>query len=131
MNRRNFFQLFIGGAGLVALATTLKPLQATAEERRRGGGAAAAGPVLVDPNSAEAKQVNYIHEHKDLKDKSVMKDTQGVKWADQKCEGCSFYEKRDKDNKVGARSVGGCKMPFATGKVVASTGWCTTWAKKG
>jgi hypothetical protein len=59
-----------------------------------------------------------------------MQDRQGVKWADQKCTGCSFYLKRDKDNKVKGMSVGGCSMPFAAGKVVADAGWCVTWAKK-
>jgi hypothetical protein len=131
MNRRDFFQLFIGGAGLVALANTFKPAQAKAEERRRGGGsAAAAGPVLVDPNSADAKQVSYVHKHSDIKDKKVQLDRQGVKWVDQKCVGCSFYQKRDKDNTVAGMAVGGCAMPFATGKVVADAGWCMTWAKK-
>lgn len=132
MNRRDFFRVFVGGAGLVAIASTLKPSKAYAEERRRGGGAAAAStaPVLVDPKSAEAKQVNYAHKHSDIKDKSVQLDRQGVKWADQKCKGCSFYQKREKDNKVNGMMVGGCAMPFAAGKVIADEGWCMTWAKK-
>ena len=131
MNRRSFFQLFIGGAGFLAIAATLKSNNAWAQERRRGGGAAAAaGPVLVDPASAAAKQVNYVHKHSDLKDKTLMTERAGVKWTDQKCTNCSFYQKHDKDNKVGALAVGGCTMPFAAGKVVADAGWCMTWAKK-
>ena len=131
MNRRDFFQLFIGGAGLAALVSTLKPSQANSQERRRGGGAAAAaGPVLVDPKAADAKQVHYVHKHSDHKDKSVQLDRQGVKWADQNCKNCSFYQKRDKDNKASGMTVGGCAMPFAAGKVVAENGWCMTWAKK-
>ena len=130
MNRRDFFQLFIGGAGLLTLATTLKPSQLKAEERRRSGGAAAAGPVLVDPAAPAAKQVNYVHKHSDMKDKALKVERSGVKWDDQKCTNCSFYQKRDKDNKIGAMAVGGCSMPFASGKVIADAGWCMTWAKK-
>ena len=131
MNRRDFFQVFIGGASLLTLATTLKSNTANAEERRRGGGAAADGkPVLVDPASPTAKQVNYAHKHSDVTDKTVQLDRQGVKWADQKCLNCNFYQVRAKDNKIGAMTVGGCTMPFAAGKVVAEAGWCNTWAKK-
>lgn len=131
MNRRDFFQLFIGSAGFLTVATILKPHQLNAQQRRRSGGtAAASGPVLVDPASADAMQVSYVHKHSDMKKKELQTERSGVKWLDQKCTNCNFYQERKKDNKVGSIAVGGCGMPFAAGKVVANDGWCITWAKK-
>lgn len=130
MNRRHFFQNIVAGAGLVTLASLFKSEIAFAEERRRGGGAAAAAtPALVDPKDPNAKAVNYVHKHADIKDKAIQLDRQGVKWADQKCKGCSFFVANG-DKKVGGFTTGGCTMPFAKDKLVAADGWCATWAKK-
>ena len=127
MNRRSFIQLALSTAG----ALTLIPILVKAEERRRGGGttpaAAAAGLVLIDPKDPQAKALSYQHEHKDIKDKALQTDRNGVKWADQHCQNCNFYQK-DKEGKASGKTAAPCQL--LAGKAVASTGWCTTWAKK-
>ncbi len=125
MNRRSFFQTALTTMG----ALTLYSLVAKSEERRRGGGAAAAGPVLVDPKESTAKAVNYVHKSSDIKDVKLQADRTGIKFKDQKCKNCAFYQK-DKEVSVGGKTAAPCLMPFAAGKVVAAEGWCTTWAKK-
>lgn len=125
MNRRSFFQaalLSIGALGIFSWAQ--------AEERRRGGGSAAATtPQLVDPKDPAAKAVNYVHDVNDIKDKALQIDRSGVKFKNQICVGCTFYEKA-KETTVGGKKAAPCQMPFASGKVVAEKGWCSTWAKK-
>ncbi len=126
MNRRTFFQALVVGVG----ALTVIPSLVKAEERRRGGGASAsAAPKLVDPKDAQAKAVSYVHDKKDLKDKSVQTERAGVKFADQLCKNCQFYTAAKEVTAEGKKAAP-CQMPFATGKVVAAEGWCTTWAKK-
>ena len=126
MNRRSFFQTLFVGVG----ALTVIPSLVKAEERRRGGGAAAsAAPKLVDPKDPQAKAVSYVHDKKDIKDKSIQTERTGVKFADQHCKNCAFYTK-DKEATVEGKKAAPCQMPFATGKSVAAEGWCTTWAKK-
>lgn len=125
MNRRSFFQT----AFLALGAAVVLPSLVKAEERRRGGGAAAAAPTLVDPKDAAAKAVNYVHNNKDVKDKTLQTERNGVKFAEQKCHTCNFYDK-SKETTVGGKKAGGCQMPFASGKLVSAEGWCTTWAKK-
>lgn len=124
MNRRSFFQttlLTIGALGFFSWAQ--------AEEKRRGGGTAAAVAKLVDPKDPAAKAVNYVHDVNDIKDKALQLDRGGVKFKDQHCVGCAFYEKA-KETTLDGKKVAPCQMPFAAGKVVAEKGWCTTWAKK-
>lgn len=126
MNRRSFIQQAITVTGAIALF----PILAKSEERRRGGGAApaaAAGLVLIDPKDPQAKALNYAHEHKDIKDKALQTDRNGVKWADQKCQGCNFYQK-DKEGKASGKAAAPCQL--LAGKAVAATGWCSSWAKK-
>lgn len=126
MNRRSFFQTAFTAVGVVALL----PVIAGAEERRRGGGAAAAtGLQLVDPNEATAKAVNYVDNIKNVKDAKLKTDRSGVKFAEQHCKGCAFYQK-DKEATVAGKKAAPCQMPFAAGKAVSSEGWCTSWAKK-
>jgi len=127
MNRRSFFQTMMFAVGAVAVL----PSMLKAEERRRGGGAAAAGggAVLVDPKDPAAAAVHYVHHTKDMKDKTLQTERNGVKFAAQHCNGCQFYDK-SKETTVNGMKAGGCQMPFAAGKVVSSDGWCTTWAKK-
>lgn len=125
MNRRSFFQASLLAIGAVAVLPSI--LQA--EERRRGGGAAAATPTLVDPKSPEAMAVKYVHNVKDIKDKTLQTERNGVKFEAQHCTACNFYDKT-KETTVAGKKAGGCQMPFASGKLVAAEGWCTTWAKK-
>jgi hypothetical protein len=126
MNRRTFFQAALATFGAVTLFSTL----ANAEERRRGGApAASAEPQLVDPKDPAAKAVNYVNDTKDVKDKVLKIERSGVKFENQHCVACSFYQK-DKETTLKGKKVAPCQMPFATGKVVAEKGWCSTWAKK-
>ncbi len=126
MNRRSFFGSLVTVTGVALIL----PLIANAE-RKRGGGAAAAGagPKLVDPKDGQAKAVNYVHNTSEIKDKALMTDRAGVKFADQHCKNCAFYT-GDKETTVDGKKAAPCQMPFASGKVVAAAGWCTTWAKK-
>lgn len=127
MNRRSFFQTALCAVG----AMTVLPSILKAEERRRGGGAAAGGAAapLVDPKDPAAKAVNYVHVNTEIKDKALRADRNGVKFESQHCKGCAFYDS-SKETTVGGKKAGGCQMPFASGKLVAAEGWCTTWAKK-
>lgn len=126
MNRRSFFQNILVGYGVIGFFSQ----SLLAEERRRGGGAAASGAaVLVDPNEPAAKAVSYVAHVKDVKDKNLQVDRTGVKFKDQNCKTCSFYQK-DKETTLSGKKVAPCQMPFAAGKVVLASGWCSTWAKK-
>ena len=125
MNRRSFFQSTFAACGAIALFS----LQANSEERRRGGGAPATAAPLVDPNDSAAKAVNYVHDVKSIKDVKLQTERAGVKFKDQNCKNCAFYEK-DKEGMTSGKKSAPCKMPFAAGKVVASEGWCSSWAKK-
>ncbi len=124
MNRRQLLTSIVTLTGIAAILPTI-----ARAERKRGGDTAAAGPVLVDAKDAQAKAVNYGANHKDITDKALQTERAGVKWADQKCSGCAFYDKT-KEVSVGGVKAAPCSMPFAAGKVVAQTGWCSSWAKK-
>ncbi|MBC7754168.1 MAG: high-potential iron-sulfur protein [Moraxellaceae bacterium] len=124
MNRRSFIQTALTITGALAFL----PLIAKSEERRRGGGAAAAaGLVLIDPKDSQAKALNYAHEHKDITDKTLQSERSGVKWTDQKCQGCNFYVK-EKEGKASGKTAAPCQL--LANKAVAATGWCSSWAKK-
>jgi High potential iron-sulfur protein len=124
MNRR---QLLTSIVTLTGIATILPTI--VRAERKRGGDTAATGPVLVDTKDAQAKAVNYGASHKEITDKALQTERSGVKWVDQKCSGCAFYDKT-KEVSVGGVKAAPCSMPFAAGKVVAQNGWCSSWAKK-
>ena len=125
MNRRSFIQTSALALGVL----TMLPAVVSAEERRRGGAAASTALALVDPKDAAAKAVNYVHSNKEIKDATLKVDRSGVKFEAQNCSSCAFYNS-DNQTTVGGKKAAPCQMPFAAGKVVASTGWCTTWAKK-
>jgi len=125
MNRRSFFQTF----GAVLGAATILPLLARAEGRRGGSTAAAGAAKLVDPKDPQAKAVNYVHVNTEVKDKALTADRSGVKHKDQKCKNCVFYNGAEVT--VDGKKAASCQMPFASGKVVAAEGWCSSWAKKG
>jgi len=127
MNRRQLLTTLVTATGLAAIM----PVIARAERKRGGGDTAggSAGAQLVDPKDAQAKAVSYAHAHKDITDKKIQTERQGMKWADQKCSNCAFYDKT-KETTAGGKKAGPCQMPFAAGKVVAADGWCTSWAKK-
>jgi hypothetical protein len=126
MKRRELFSTVLAVTGLVAIFPTV----VRAERKRGGTSAAATGPVLIDKNDPAAKAVNYGASHKDVTDKTLQTERSGTKWADQSCLNCAFYDK-SKEVTVGGVKAGPCSMPFAVGKVVHQTGWCSTWAKKG
>jgi hypothetical protein len=130
MNRRSFFQITMATAAALVGYSVL----ANAEERRRGGaapvgGAASGAPQMVDPKDPAAKAVNYVTLNTQIKDKNLQTERSGVKFKDQQCKGCAFYVK-DKEATAGGKKSAPCQMPFAGGKNVASTGWCSSWAKR-
>ncbi len=123
LNRRQLLTSIVTATGVVALW----PVISRAEGKRGGGAAAAGGAVLVDPKDPVAQGVKYAHAHKDVKDKAVQTERQGVKWADQSCSNCALYD-ATKATTVSGMKCGGCAL--FPGKVVAEKGWCTSWAKK-
>jgi len=126
LNRRSFFQ----AAGALVGAAVVVPMLARAEGRRGGAKAGGAAALkLVDPKDAQAKAVNYVHVNTEIKDKALMADRVGVKFKDQKCNGCIFYQPAQEAT-VDGKKAAPCQMPFAAGKVVAAEGWCSSWAKK-
>ncbi len=125
MKRRSFFRSLATVTGVMLIL----PLIAKAERKRGGTAATGAGLKLVDPKDGQARAVSYVHNHSEIKDKALMTDRAGVKFADQNCKNCVFYT-GDKETTVDGKKAAPCQMPFASGKVVATTGWCTTWAKK-
>lgn len=127
MNRRSFFQTALTAFG----ALTVLSITAKSEERRRGGGGAAAatGLALVNPNEPAAKGVNYVENLNQVKDAKLQTERSGVKFKDQHCKSCVFYQK-DKETTISGKKAAPCQMPFAAGKAVTAEGWCTSWAKK-
>lgn len=126
-SRRDFFKKVAGIASAVVVAPAvvngLFSSVANAEGKR--GGAAGGGLPLVEPGKDMAATVNYVHNAKDIKDAKLKTERQGVKFEQQNCAGCMLYTK---EGMQGGVEVGKCSI-FA-GKVVKSTGWCTSWAKK-
>lgn len=126
MNRRLFIQSTLTITGLA----TVFPSLLSAEERRRGGGAAVAtSAVMVDPKDPAAKAVNYVLNNKEIKDPALKVDRAGVKFKDQQCKGCQFYVLAQ-EKMIAGKKAAPCEMPFAAGKNVSVTGWCSSWAKR-
>lgn len=126
MNRRSFIQQAVALTGLVAIL----PRLVHAEERRRGGGAAAAAApslTLADPKDPQCAALNYVVKHSDIKDKALQTEKSGVKWADQKCLTCAFYQK-DKETTVSGKKAAPCQL--LPNKAVLPNAWCSSWAKK-
>jgi hypothetical protein len=134
-SRRQFFKTAAAFGGLALL---MPALVQGAEERRRAapaaGGAApdaAAGGnadlnlPLVKPGEGMAATLHYQHTHKDIKDKSLMVERQGVPFDKQHCSGCMLFTAV---GKKGSDEVGKCAL-FA-GQLVKATGWCTSFSKK-
>jgi hypothetical protein len=72
-----------------------------------------------------AATLHYQHSYKDVKDKSLMVERQGVAWGKQQCSGCMLFTPV---GKKGSDEVGKCAL-FA-GQLVKSTGWCSSFSKK-
>lgn len=123
-NRRNFVQLI----GLGALAGTLLPLNALAQERRRGGAAKPAGELdlpLAVPGKDAAAALNYVEKHSDVKKAELKVAKSGVAFEQQKCSNCMFYKKVGTKN---GKEVGTCQV--LPGKLVLADAWSTSWTKK-
>ena len=126
MNRRSFFNIALTTIGTLIFYSRL----GHAEERKRGGGHSATVQLkLIDPSEPGARAVNYVHDTKNIKDSKLQTDRAGVKFKNQHCKVCAFYE-NDNETKINGKNAASCKMPFATGKLVSAEGWCTSWAKK-
>lgn len=133
-SRRDFFKNLVGMVGAGALfPTLLSSVSRAAEEKRRGkpgeGAAAGAGGdanlPLVQPGVGMAASLNYVHNNKDIKDAKLKTERQGVKFEQQRCQGCMLYTKVGMKN---GEEVGKCQL-FAN-QLVKSSGWCTSWTKK-
>ncbi|MCX7977704.1 MAG: high-potential iron-sulfur protein [Bdellovibrionaceae bacterium] len=123
MNRREFFVRAGLTVGLATLATLGGSWVALAEQKKKKGQASGGGSVpLVDPaTDPTAKAVNYVHDRKQITKKELMIERQGVKFEQQSCANCSFYQEV-------SGGQGTCTI-FA-GKHVKAAGWCTSWNKK-
>jgi hypothetical protein len=140
-SRRQFFKTAAAFGGLALL---MPALVQGAEERRRAAPAAGAGGAapgaaagagaggnadlnlpLVKPGEGMAASLHYQHNHKDIKDKSLMVERQGVPFDKQHCAVCMLYTPVGKKN---GEDVGKCAL-FA-GQLVKATGWCTSFSKK-
>lgn len=130
-SRRQFFKFAAAFGGLALLMPNL--VQGAEERRRAGkpadaGGAAGGGDTalpLVKPGEGMAKNLNYHHDHKDIKDKSLMVERQGVPFEKQHCSGCMLFTavgKKDGDE------VGKCTL--FSGQLVKAKGWCASYSKK-
>lgn len=77
---------------------------------RRNVGAA----EMVDPNSAQAKSLNYVSDAKQAKDPK--------RKADQFCHNCQFFQ--------GAKDAKSAPCTVFAGKSVPAQAWCSAWVKK-
>lgn len=131
-SRREFFKSLVAliGAGAV-LPSIFGSVAGAAEERRRARPGTETKPAsgtdlpLVKPGEGTAASLNYVMDHKDLKDAKLKAERQGVKWDDQHCSGCQLYTKQGMKN---GEEVGSCQL-FA-GQLVKGKGWCSSWSKK-
>ncbi len=121
LSRRQFFQTSV--MGLLGLSV-LSSLKVFGQERRRGGSteAKSADLPLVKVTDDNAKAVNYVEKHSDVKKAELKVERQGVKWDKQKCENCGFFKAAGKKGAAGTCQI----FP---GKWVKSTAWCSTWNK--
>ena len=131
-SRRRFFMNVGQMLGLALVAPTLFSSAVMAEEKRRArpteGGAAAAGGAdlpLVEPGKGSAGPVNYVFNHKDIKDAALKVDRGGVPFEKQFCHNCSFYTKHAAK---GGEELGKCQI--FPNQLVKGTAWCSTWTKK-
>lgn len=129
-NRRDFFKksLVVMGAGLVLPSLLASVVQAEEPRRRTRGGEAGGKPgevPLVKPGVGMAVSLNYVEDHKDIKDAKLKTERSGVPFEKQLCSGCMLYTK---EKGSGGEEVGKCQL-FA-GQHVKGKGWCTSWAKK-
>ncbi|MBC7371921.1 MAG: high-potential iron-sulfur protein [Bdellovibrionaceae bacterium] len=132
-SRRQFFTFAGTMLGLAALAPAVLTSTAFAEERRRarpeGGAAPAAGgagelPMAV-PGKGPAAAMNYVIDHKDVKDAALKIERGGVPFEKQYCATCNFYTKGASKN---GKEIGKCSVLPAN--MVEGTAWCSTWSKK-
>jgi hypothetical protein len=127
--RRQFMKI---AATFGSLAVLMPTLTQAAEERRKAkpaeSAAGAGGDLdlpLVKPGVGMAAGVNYQHSQKDIKDKTLKVERQGVAFDKQHCNACMLFTGV---GKKGADEVGKCTL-FA-GQLVKGQGWCASWSKK-
>ncbi len=121
LSRRNFFKVAASALGLALVSGSVGTLFAQGRKKKEAAAAPSKGPTLVEPGKGMAANVNYQHEHKDVKNAALKVDKQGVKWADQNCANCVLYTKD---------GSGTGKCTLFPGQLVKDTGWCTSWSKK-
>src|SRR5438105_536410 len=82
-----------------------------------GARTALAQPAKVDEKEPQAVALGYVDDTKRADTKKFPKHS-----VDQKCSNCQLYQGKASD------ATGPCAI-FG-GKLVASNGWCSAWAKK-
>lgn len=123
MNRRHFFGVLVSALGFLSFQSALA-------ERKRGGGGGdkakdAGGIKLLDPKAPNAKVLNYVEKHADIKDAKLKTERQGLAFDKQDCANCGFYSKPQKHN---GADVGQCQI--FPGFHVKARAWCSSWNKK-
>jgi NAD/NADP transhydrogenase beta subunit len=122
ITRRSFFKSMASAFGLVLVSGSITSVFAQERKKKAAAGAPASTELkLVEPGKGMAANVNYQHDHKDVKDNSVKVEKQGVKWENQYCSGCVLYTKH-------GEGTGKCTL--FPGQLVKDAGWCTSWSKK-
>lgn len=121
LNRRSFFKGMASALGLVLVSGSFTSVFAQGRKKKEEKTEAAKGPTLVEPGKGMAANVNYQHNHADVKDAALKVEKQGVKWEAQFCSNCVLYTKL---------GDGTGKCTLFPGQLVKDSGWCTSWSKK-
>ena len=133
VNRRDFFKTAMTVfAGSLVLPSLFKNLPEAQAEQKRKSKEAASLDVISETNPV-AVNLKYTTNHATIKDATLKTERQGVKFENQFCKDCQFYqikeEGTDKNEKVAP-----CQLMInpTTSKsyFVKSKGWCNSWAKR-
>ncbi len=123
LTRRSFQSL-----SLVLPLVAIWPGLARAE-KKRGGTAAPTTPTdncsLPLAKPTDNPGINLIIDRSKAP-AALKKETGGIPWEKQKCEGCILYVKFDKP--CGGENRGACAL--IPKKAVGADWWCSSWAKK-
>ena len=127
-SRRDFIRNISGIIGASALFSVIGT-QAFGEERRASKPKAGSDPALdlplVQPGVGAATALNYVFDHKDLKDAKLKVERNGVPFEKQHCNTCMFYTKAGVKN---GTELGKCQL--FPNQLVKSNAFCTSWTKK-
>ena len=127
-SRRHFIRNISGLIGASAVFSVVGN-SAFGEERRaskpKAGGDPALDLPMVQPGVGSATALNYVLDHKDLKDAKLKVERNGVPFEKQHCNSCMFYTKA---GEKGGGEVGKCQL--FPNQIVKGSAFCTSWTKK-